>query len=210
VAVKLSLSQQIEKAAEVLHRGGLVVFPTDTVYGLAADPCNRAAVERLYEIKQRPRDKSLPLLASGVRQLKKIAELNPLARFLAARFWPGGLTLVLKRKISFPEYVSGGGGTIAVRVPHHRVPAGVARLLGGPVVGTSANLSGRPSALTASAATMQLGNFVDLIIDGGECPGGIESTIVDVTGKEPSIIRRGTVPQDMVAEAWKLFLASKA
>ncbi len=210
MAAMLPLKRQIEKAAEVLRKGGLVVFPTDTVYGLAADPCNRAAVERLYEIKQRPREKSLPLLASGVRQLKDVAELSPLARFLAAHFWPGGLTLILKRKVSFPEYVSGGGGTIAVRVPGHRVPAGVARLLGGPIVGTSANLSGRPSALTASAAAMQLGNFVDLIIDGGECPGGIESTIVDVTGGEPSVIRRGAVPDDAVAEAWKVFLTRGA
>ena len=149
-----SLKSQVELAIAVLRRGGIVIFPTDTVYGLGADPCNNSAVERLYEVKQRPRSLALPLLAAGVRQLAGVAQLSPAARFLGARFWPGALTLVVPRSISFPDYAATGGSTVAVRVPNHRVPRDLARGLGHPIVGTSANLSGRPSACTANSRRM--------------------------------------------------------
>jgi L-threonylcarbamoyladenylate synthase len=141
---------------------------------------------------------ALPLLASGVRQVSEIAVMTPLSRTIAKRFWPGALTLVVKRSSTFPDFVCAGKATIAVRVPAHNVPRALARALGVPVIGTSANLSGAPSARSAQEAAIQLGKLVDLIIDGGDCTGGIESTIVDVTGAKPVILREGAIREEEI------------
>jgi len=188
-----SIREQVEKGVSILKRGGVVAFPTDTVYGLGAVIAIDSAVERVYRIKERPNSRALPLLLADISQLDDVAISIPTsAHLLAERFWPGPLTLVLLKSDSVSDIVSGGNKTVAVRIPTHPIPTALARGVGTPIIGTSANLSGNPSALTAEEARNQLGGNIDLIID-GECPGGKESTIVDLSGETPVILRQGAI-----------------
>jgi len=185
-----ALQEQVERGIKILKAGGIVAFPTDTVYGLGADALNDKAVERIYAVKKRPRHLPLPLLIGDMSQLSTIAAPVPeVALFLAKHFWPGGLTLILPKAASLPAYLT-NQSTIAVRVPDHPVPLALIQGLGRPVIGTSANISGKPSTLTVNQVKQQLGDEVDLIIDGGKCPSGNESTIVDVTGEINTKLRR--------------------
>jgi len=196
---KLSSStrQQVEQAISILKQGGIVAFPTDTVYGLGACISIPQAVERIYQVKERPRSMALSLLLADKSQIGEVAEpVPPIAWLLADKFLPGALTMVLPRAKSVPDIVTGGGATVAVRIPAHPVPVALARGLGAPIVGTSANLSGKPSSLTAEEVYAQLGGKVDLIIDGGRCPGGKESTIVDLTGEAPVLLREGAISRE--------------
>ncbi len=189
-----NIKQQVEEGVSILKRGGIVAFPTDTVYGLGASANIRQAVERVYRVKERPRDMPLPLLLARISQMGEVAEpVPPIAWLLAKRFLPGALTLVLPKSKSVSDIVTAGGMTVAVRVPAHPVPVALIDGLGAPILGTSANLSGRPSALTAGEVYSQFDNRVDLVIDGGRCPGGRESTIVDVTGEAPVVLREGAL-----------------
>src|SRR4030065_1133206 len=141
--------REIEKGVQILQKGGVIAFPTDTVYGLGADAFNTRAVERVYEIKNRPRHQQFPLLGADIEQLATLAEPIPeFAWFLLRRFWPGGLTLVLSRKDSLPAHLA-SGPTIAVRVPNHPVCLAPTKCLATPSTGTSANVSGHPAAFTA-------------------------------------------------------------
>jgi len=197
------LQEQIKKSGEILRSGGIVAFPTDTVYGLGADAFNSRAIERIYNVKRRPRLSPFPLLLNDVSQISIVAQrVSEFALFLAKRFWPGGLTLVLPKADSLPAYVS-NQSTIAVRVPKHPVPLALIELLGNPMIGTSANISGNPNTLTADEVKQQLGDKVDLIIDGAQCPGGNESTIVNVTGEVPIILRHGIIPQYEIKRAFE-------
>jgi L-threonylcarbamoyladenylate synthase len=203
------LQREIEKGVEILQKGGVIAFPTDTVYGLGADAFNSTAVERIYEIKNRPKHQQFPLLIADVKQLTALAEPIPeIAWFLARRFWPGGLTLVLSKTNSVPPYLT-SGTTIAVRVPDHPVCQALIQHLGNPIIGTSANVSGQPAALTAQEVGQQLEGRVDLIINGGKCSGGKESTVVDVTPEVPVILRQGIIPSHEVDKAYKEFLEAK-
>jgi len=194
VALTLELRRQVDKGISVLRRGGVVAFPTDTVYGLGASSRDFPAVERVYEVKQRPRDMPLPLLLGGISQISEVAgPVPPLAWRLAEKFLPGALTLVLLKSGSVLDVITAGGNTVAVRVPAHPVPLALIEGLGAPVLGTSANLSGQPSALEAGEVYSQFGDSIDLVIDGGRCPGGLESTIVDVTGEVPVVLREGAI-----------------
>jgi L-threonylcarbamoyladenylate synthase len=196
-----SLKQQIKRAVETLKKGGLVAYPTDTVYGLGADPLNEKAVSRVYKVKNRPRNLPLPLLLADRSDLTKVALSIPeIACRLAERFWPGGLTLVVKKSPTVPDSITAGGDTVAVRLPNHPVTIALIRGLGRPIVGTSANLSGKPSPVTAEEVRRQLGSKVDLIVDGGRCPSGIESTVVDVSGTSPVITRVGAIPAEDIAK----------
>jgi len=189
------LQGQVKEAVQMLKKGGVIVLPTDTVYGLGADAFNSKAVDRIYEIKNRSRHLPLPLLLSDVSQITMIAESVPeIGWFLASCFWPGGLTLVLPKIASLPSYLT-RGPTIAVRIPNHPICLDLIEGLGRPIIGTSANISGRPSCLTTDEVKQQLGDKVDLIIDSGKCPGGGESTIVDVTGEVPVVLRQGIIAQ---------------
>ncbi len=189
-----NIKQQVEEGVSILKRGGIVAFPTDTVYGLGASANIRQAVALVYRVKERPRDMPLPLLLARISQMGEVAEpIPPIAWLLAERFLPGALTLVLPKSKSVSDIVTAGGMTVAVRVPAHPVPVALIDGLGAPILGTSANLSGRPSALTAGEVYSQFDNRVDLVIDGGRCPGGRESTIVDVTGKTPVVLREGAL-----------------
>jgi L-threonylcarbamoyladenylate synthase len=203
------LQREIEKGVEILQKGGVIAFPTDTVYGLGADAFNSTAVERIYEIKNRPKHQQFPLLIADVKQLTALAEPIPeIAWFLARRFWPGGLTLVLSKTNSVPPHLT-SGTTIAVRVPDHPVCQALIQHLGNPIIGTSANVSGQPAALTAQEVGQQLEGRVDLIINGGKCPGGKESTVVDVTAEAPVILRQGIISSHEVDKAYKEFLEAK-
>jgi len=191
------IQEQIERGISILNQGGLVAFPTDTVYGLGAGANNQQAVERVYRVKERPQNIAMPLLLANVSQIGEVAEpVPPIAWLLAHHFLPGALTIVLHKSNSVPDIVTAGGITVAVRVPAHPIPIALAEGLGAPIVGTSANVSGKPSALTADEVYSQFGNKIDLVIDGGRCPGGRESTIIDVTGDEPVILREGAISRE--------------
>lgn len=202
-----TIEQQIELAIEILNSGGIVAFPTDTVYGLGANPSNEQAVERIYRAKKRARNLPLPLLLADKSDLAKVATVVPeVAWRLAEHLLPGGLTLVLRKSPWVPSAVTAGGDTIAVRIPDHPIPIALIQGLGTPLAGTSANISGKPSPVTADEVHEQLGGEVDLIIDGGECPGGIESTVIDVSSEVPTIIREGAVSREEIAKTCGLFL----
>jgi len=202
------LQREIEKGVKILRKGGVIAFPTDTVYGLGADAFNSTAVERIYEIKNRPKHRQLPLLIADVEQLTTLAKPIPeIAWFLARRFWPGGLTLVLPRADSLPSYLGRGPG-IAVRIPNHPLCLALIQHLGNPIIGTSANISGRPPALTADDVRQQLAAKIDFVIDGGRCPGGKESTVVDVIHQTPLILREGIIPSYEIDRAYKEYMES--
>jgi len=203
------LQREIKKGLRILQQGGVIAFPTDTVYGLGADAFNSKAVERIYGIKNRPKHRQFPLLLADVGRLTTLADPVPeIAWFLARRFWPGGLTLILSRKDSTPSYLA-SSPTIAVRVPNHPVCQTLIRDLGNPLIGTSANISGQPAALTAAEVEQQLGEGIDLVIDGGRCPGGKESTIVDITHQPPIILREGIIPSHEIDKAYEEYLEAK-
>jgi L-threonylcarbamoyladenylate synthase len=199
-----SLQKQVEQAVFILKEGGIVAFPTDTVYGLGAAVSLPQAVERVYEVKERAKNMPLPLLLADKSQIDEVAEpVPPVARLLAEKFLPGALTMVLFKSRAVPDTVTGGGKTVAIRIPAHPVPIALIRGVGTPIVGTSANLSGKPSALTAEEVYNQLNNKVDLIIDGGRCPGGKESTIVDLTGETPLVLREGAISREELKSAYR-------
>ncbi|MBI3744454.1 MAG: threonylcarbamoyl-AMP synthase [Chloroflexi bacterium] len=193
-------AQQIQKAIETLRRGGLVAYPTDTVYGLGADMRNETAVRRVFAVKQRPLNQPLPVLAADMAMLERTtANLSADARLLVERFMPGALTLVLPRAAWVPGFVTAGQPTIGVRIPGHDIPRVLAAGIGVPIVGTSANLSGQPSARTAAEARRQLGDLVDYVID-GDCFGGKESTVVDMTQNPPLLLRDGPITMQNLAQ----------
>ena len=195
------IQQQVVKGISILRKGGIVAFPSDTVYGLGAGANLHQAVERIYQLKGRPRGMALPLLLAHISQIDEVAEsVPPIAWLLARRFLPGALTLVLPRSGSVPDIITGGGMTVAVRVPAHPIPVALVDGLGMPIVGTSTNLSGKPSALTAGEAYSQFGDKIDLVVDGGRCPGGRESTVVDVTGERPVVLREGAISYDKLKQ----------
>jgi L-threonylcarbamoyladenylate synthase len=200
----VKIASQIDRAVEILKAGGVVAYPTDTVYGLGADVFNADAVAKIYDVKRRPRTIPLPVLIAEAEQVKLVASsVSRYARLLMRHFWPGGLTLVLPKAASLPDIVTAGDDKVAVRLPDHIVPLTIVRRLGKPIIGTSANVSNRPSPLTAQEVEQQLAGQVDLIIDMGRCPGGIESTVVDVTGEAPVVLRQGIVPEEEVMEVFR-------
>ena len=189
-----AIQQQIEQGILILKQGGIVAFPTDTVYGLGTLPNQRHTVERVYKVKKRPQNMALPLLLADISQITDIASsVPPIAWLLARKFLPGALTLVLYRSHLVPDIITAGSETVAVRIPSHPIPVALAEGLGMPIVGTSANLSGKPNALTAGEVYTQFGDKIDFIIDGGRCPGGIESTVIAVTGDKPVVLREGAI-----------------
>jgi L-threonylcarbamoyladenylate synthase len=195
IGISADMLHRVERGVAILKSGGLVAFPTDTVYGLGACADLALAVERVYNVKQRPRDMALPLLLAGNAQISEVSYPVPQTAWLLAEYFlPGALTLILPKSGLVADTITGGADTVAVRVPAHPVPVALIEGVGVPIIGTSANLSGRPSLLTAREVRAQLGDRVDLVIDGGRCPGGRESTIVDVTGEVPVVLREGAIP----------------
>ena len=179
-----------------------MAIPTDTLYGLTAAASDVGAVKRLYQIKGRPATMAVPLLIADESQLDAYSAcVSEAARKLARAFFPGALTLVVPKGGLVLDVVSGGGDSIALRVPDHPVPREIVRQLGGAITGTSANRSGAASPTTAQDVRSQIGAEVDMIVDGGECRGGVASTVVDVTGPLPMILRQGSVSKEELEAA---------
>ena len=189
-------------AARILTTGGVVAYPTDTLYGLAADPRDSAAVDRLLDAKRRPPGLAIPLIASDPVQAEDAAgALTPLARLLMGAFWPGPLALVVDAAASLDPRIVGEGGTIAVRVPANAVACALARLFDYPITATSANRSGGPAPASAADAGAAFGADIDAVIDAGPTPGGAPSTIVDARGDAPRLVREGAVPWARVLQS---------
>ena len=188
-------------AVGVLREGGVVAIPTDTVYGIAVSLATPGGIERLYRVKERPPDKAVMLLLDDVSQAARAGRITPAAAVLAAAFWPGGLTLIVPQRpdVPWPAVLTGGSATIGLRVPDHDAPRTLARSVG-PLPTTSANRSGVPEATDAAGIVAQLGDAIDLVLDGGPARGGLASTIVDCSGARPTIVRAGAIPPESVAE----------
>ena len=181
-------------AAEVIRAGGLVAFPTETVYGLGADALSEAAVARIFEAKERPRGNPLIVHVADATALDEVAvRVTDRAREVVASFWPGPLTLVLDRAAAVPLITTGGLDTVAVRVPAHPVAQGLIRAAGRPLAAPSANRSGRPSPTRAPHVLEDLGGRIELILDGGSTSVGLESTVLDMTTEPPTLLRPGGV-----------------
>jgi L-threonylcarbamoyladenylate synthase len=190
----------IDRAVEVLQAGGLVAFPTDTVYGLGAPAFDGPAVESIYTAKDRPLEKAIPILLGDRGDLDKVAaDVPEMAQRLAARFWPGPLTLVVPKLPALPKAVS-ATGTVAVRIPDHPAARRLLRAAG-PMAVTSANISGAPDPSTAEEVLAQLGGRIALILDGGRTAGGVPSTLVDCTGASPQILRAGPITMQALLSA---------
>lgn len=189
----------IQEAALVLQGGGVVAYPTDTVYGLAVDAMNAAAVARLYAVKQRPAEKALPLIIGDLGQLAQVvARLPASAERLIAAFWPGPLTLVMAPHARVPTPVLGDSGRVGVRWPAAAVSQQLALALGRAITASSANRSGAAAALTAAEVVTQLDAAVDLLLDGGTMPSAQVSTILDVTIDPPALLRAGKIPSSAI------------
>ncbi len=201
------LPAHIEAAAEHLRRGGVAAIPTDTIYGLAANALNERAVERVFRLKRRPAGMALPLLIADATDLDRWAlDVPDDARRLAERFWPGALTLVVRKAPDIPHAATGGLDTVALRAPAHDAPRALARLLGRPVTGTSANRSGRPGLTDADDVRREFEGECCMVLD-GRCDGGVASTLVDLTGAEPRILREGAVSREELSEVCAAFAA---
>ena len=189
-----------EEAIAVLRRGGIVGLPTDTVYGIGVALDAPRGIERLFEAKDRPPDKAIMLLLSDPEQATDVAVFGPAARVLAAAGWPGGLTLVLPQRggSGLPAILTAGTATIGVRVPDHPSPRALAAAVG-PFPVTSANRSGRPTAATAQAILAELGDALDLILDGGPARGERPSTVIDCSTERPRLLRDGAIPAAALA-----------
>lgn len=184
--------QGLRESAGVIRSGGVVIYPTETVYGLGCEPSNPDATRRVCEIKGRA-DRPLPLICSDIRAARRVVEFNAAAERLVERFWPGPLTLVLPSKVGYPVWVTRHKHTLGVRVPGHETARRLAELSGGVIVSTSANRGGEPPSRTAKGAIDQIGLKVDIVLDGGTTPGGEPSTVLDLTGEELWILRAGPV-----------------
>lgn len=188
---------EIQKAAGVLHAGGLVAVPTETVYGLGANAEDLSALARVFQVKGRPPTHPLIVHIGAADQLDQwVRRVPETARLLAERFWPGPLTLVLTKAARVPLEVTGGLQTVAVRVPAHPVTLKLLETFGGGIAAPSANRFGSVSPTTAADVTAELGDRVDMVLDGGACTVGVESTIVDLTGDTPALLRPGGVPRE--------------
>lgn len=193
--------EELDRAVQVLRAGGLVAFPTETVYGLGADASNPAAVRRVFEVKRRPPTHPLIVHVRSAEAIDRWAvEVPRAARLLAEACWPGPLTMLLRRAPTVPDEVTGGRDTVGLRVPDHPLALALLERFGGGIAAPSANRFGRVSPTTAADVVADLGDEVDLVLDGGPCAVGVESTIVDLTSGEPEVLRPGGVSFERLEE----------
>ncbi len=192
----------LEEAVEMLRGGGVIAYPTDTLYGLGVDPRSALAVRRLFALKGRPEGRAIPLVASDRAQVEEqVGHLSSLSVRLAGRFWPGPLSLIVSARDTIAEGVTDSLRQVAVRVPDNRVARELARLASHPLTATSANLSGHASSAVPEDVAAELQSVVDGIVDAGPAPGGLPSTIVDATGDVPILVRAGALPWVSVIES---------
>jgi L-threonylcarbamoyladenylate synthase len=197
--------KQIEKAIEILRKGGVVAYPTDTVYGMGTGIYNEAGIKKVYEIKKRSSGVALPVLLADASQLHEVAmDISPKAWRLIKEFMPGGLTLIVYRSRLISDLITAGGDTVAVRIPDHPVPYALIKGLGMPIIGTSANISGKPTLTSAEDVRRELGKSVDMVIDAGPVPNGKESTVIDVAGEIPVVLREGAISRAEIARVIEL------
>jgi L-threonylcarbamoyladenylate synthase len=189
----------IRQAAEAVSNGGLVAYPTDTVYGLGCDPFNTTAVGKLVKAKRRVKS-GLPVLVDGSETAKKLGQFSPVAVQLANNFWPGGLTLVVPSALDFPPNLL-SGGFVGLRVPDRADTLRLVQACGSSLVGTSANISGMPSAVTADEVLASLGGEIDLVLDGGPCDSGKVSTVVRVTSDGCVVLRKGVITVESIGRS---------
>ncbi|MEW5740353.1 MAG: L-threonylcarbamoyladenylate synthase [Myxococcota bacterium] len=206
-------ASDIARAVEVLREGGLIALPTETVYGLGADAQNELAVRRIFAVKGRPSTHPLIVHVASLEDARAwVADIPPAGERLAAAFWPGPLTLVMRRSPLASDTVTGGQDTVALRVPAHEVALSLLRAFDGGIAAPSANRFGKVSPTTAAHVREELGDEVDFYLDAGPCQVGVESTIVDVTGEAPRLLRPGGVAREAIEQALgqKLALATSA
>ena len=193
------------EAVQCLKSGGIIAIPTDTVYGLGADPFNADAVQKLYTIKGRPDGKPIPLVLSSVANVHRVARNLPDFFFhLTDRFWPGGLTIIVEAKELLPV-LTAGGNTVGVRIPDNPLLLQILQAFGGPAAITSANLSGEPPATSPQEIGEALASRIDLIVDGGKTPGPIPSTVYDISVSPPIIRRHGVISEETLAKEFRCY-----
>jgi len=192
--------KNIALASEIVRNGGLVVYPTETVYGLGCNPFNIEAVKRVFQVKGN-RKKPLPILASSIEHIEKVAYLSESIKCVAAKFWPGPLTIVLSKKPLLPDIVTCNQNSVGIRIPKHDVAIRLIQLSNGLLVGTSANKTGKKPPKTAEEATKQIGREVDIILDGGPVSYGVSSTVVDFTSAKPKLLREGPISLEEILAA---------
>ena len=202
VPVRETLGRRADDAVRVLRNGGVAAIPTDTVYGLAAACDDEQAVERIFRIKGRSYQLAIPLLIDGPDMVERyVASLPESFRALARAFWPGPLTMIMRKSAHVSDRLTAGRDTVGLRVPGHWLPRYISKSLDKAITGTSANLSGSPSLTTAKAVEERLGSAVDLIVDGGASGEPVSSTVVDLSGGAPSILREGKITLDDIQHA---------
>lgn len=201
-----NVTKELQAAVTILKRGGVVAFPTDTVYGLGCDPFCADAVARVFDIKGRPQNMPLPLLVADMEQIEQVSSGLPEAALrLAKKFWPGALTLIALRSARLPRAVTSGKDLVGIRMPNHVAPLYLAKGLGHPIVGTSANISGSPSTADVREVRRSVGGMVDMVLNVTECGSGVESTVVDVTGLTPKVLREGAIKTtDIMKIFWEV------
>ena len=193
------------EAVQCLKSGGIIAIPTDTVYGLGADPFNADAVQKLYTIKGRPDGKPIPLVLSSVADVHRVAQNLPGFFFhLTDRFWPGGLTIIVEAK-DLLSVLTAGGNTVGVRIPDNPLLLQILQAFGGPAAITSANLSGEPPATSPQEIGEALASRIDLIVDGGKTPGPIPSTVYDISVSPPLIRRHGVISEETLAKEFRCY-----
>jgi len=202
--LSLEDGRALEIAIESMQKGGVIAFPTDTVYGIGASLAHREALIRIYDIKGRPQDKPLPILISRPDVVSTLTDEpdQDLLR-LAARFWPGPLTVILKANASLPDEVKAPDGTFGVRVPDHSIALTIAQHNGGAMATTSANRSGQPAACRAEEIRESLGDEIDVILDGGIAPQRLASTVIRREGDTITVVREGALTNATIQEAWR-------
>jgi L-threonylcarbamoyladenylate synthase len=187
-------------AADVLIRGGVVVYPTETLYGIAASAMDEGAVDRVFEIKGRPKDMAIPLLVRDLSMLSEVAEVNYMASALARRFWPGALTLILNERGVLPKVITAGTGKVAVRISGHEFVKSLFYHFNQPITSTSANISGGKNLTHFDDIQKEFSGRVDLIIDSGNIPPSRGSTVLDITVNPPEIVRPGDIKEEEIKE----------
>jgi L-threonylcarbamoyladenylate synthase len=202
ISSKAPETRVVDYAAGFIKRGEVVGIPTDTFYGLCADPFNLAAIEAVFQAKGRPETKALPILVSSIEQaVTLIRDVPDVFLILAHKFWPGALTLVVEATHRLPLKVTGNSGRVALRWANSPIPTAIIDAVGGPITGTSANLSGFPSCTNAAQIVKQLGNRLPLILDAGDTGATMASTIVRIDGNDWTLAREGALPEEEIAKA---------